>query len=56
MPRKYFLTIPMELVEGGMFDGATRLRALRSVVLPVAMPGIAATGIFSYILSWNEFL
>jgi ABC-type glycerol-3-phosphate transport system permease component len=56
MLRNYFLTIPKELEESAMVDGATRLRALRSVVLPVAMPGIAATGIFSFILSWNEFL
>ncbi len=56
MMRNYFLTIPKELDESAMVDGATRLQALRSVVLPVAMPGIAATGIFSFILSWNEFL
>ena len=54
--RNYFLTVPRELDESAMVDGATRLQALRSVVLPVAMPGIAATGIFSFILSWNEFL
>ena len=56
MMRNYFLTVPKELDESAMVDGATRLQALRSVVLPVAMPGIAATGIFSFILSWNEFL
>lgn len=56
MLRNYFLTIPRDLDESAMVDGATRLQALRSVVLPVAMPGIAATGIFSFILSWNEFL
>jgi ABC-type glycerol-3-phosphate transport system permease component len=56
MMRNYFLSIPKDLDESAMVDGATRLQALRSVVLPVAMPGIAATGIFSFILSWNEFL
>jgi ABC-type glycerol-3-phosphate transport system permease component len=56
MMRNYFLTIPKDLDESAMVDGATRLQALWSVVLPVAMPGIAATGIFSFILSWNEFL
>jgi ABC-type glycerol-3-phosphate transport system permease component len=56
MMRNYFLSIPRDLDESAMVDGATRLQALRSVVLPVAMPGIAATGIFSFILSWNEFL
>ncbi|MCA9880447.1 MAG: carbohydrate ABC transporter permease, partial [Thermomicrobiales bacterium] len=56
MMRNYFLSIPRDLDESAMVDGATRLQALWSVVLPVAMPGIAATGIFSFILSWNEFL
>ncbi len=56
MMRNYFLSVPKDLDESAMVDGATRLQALRSVVLPVAMPGIAATGIFSFILSWNEFL
>lgn len=56
MMRNYFLTIPRDLDESAMVDGATRMQALWSVVLPVAMPGIAATGIFSFILSWNEFL
>jgi ABC-type glycerol-3-phosphate transport system permease component len=56
MLRNYFLTIPKDLDESALVDGATRLQALRSVVLPVAMPGIAATGIFSFILAWNEFL
>jgi ABC-type glycerol-3-phosphate transport system permease component len=56
MMRNYFLSIPKDLDESAMVDGATRLQALWSVVLPVAMPGIAATGIFSFILSWNEFL
>lgn len=56
MLRNYFLTIPRDLDESALVDGATRLQALRSVVLPVAMPGIAATGIFSFILAWNEFL
>ena len=56
MMRNYFLSIPKDLDESAMVDGATRLQALHSVVLPVAMPGIAATGIFSFILSWNEFL
>jgi ABC-type glycerol-3-phosphate transport system permease component len=56
MLRNYFLTIPKDLDDSALVDGATRLQALRSVVLPVAMPGIAATAIFSFILSWNEFL
>jgi ABC-type glycerol-3-phosphate transport system permease component len=56
MLRNYFLTIPRDLDDAAIVDGATRLQALRTVVLPVAMPGIVATGLFSFILSWNEFL
>jgi ABC-type glycerol-3-phosphate transport system permease component len=56
MLRNYFLTIPRDLDDSALVDGASRLQALRMVVLPVAMPGIAATAIFSFILSWNEFL
>jgi ABC-type glycerol-3-phosphate transport system permease component len=54
--RNYFLTIPRDLDDSALIDGATRLQALRTVILPVAMPGIAATSLFSFILSWNEFL
>jgi ABC-type glycerol-3-phosphate transport system permease component len=56
MLRNYFLTIPRDLDDSALVDGASRLQALRMVILPVAMPGIAATAIFSFILSWNEFL
>ena len=56
MLRNYFLTVPRELEESALVDGCTRLGALWRVVLPVARPGIAATGIFSFILAWNEFL
>ena len=38
-----------------MLDGAGRLRTLRSVVLPVALPCVAATAIFSFLLAWDEF-
>jgi ABC-type glycerol-3-phosphate transport system permease component len=56
MLRNYFITIPRDLDEAASVDGATRLQALRTVVLPVAIPGIVATSLFSFILSWNEFL
>jgi ABC-type glycerol-3-phosphate transport system permease component len=56
MLRNYFLSIPRDLDDSAIVDGATRLQALRTVILPVAMPGIAATALFSFILSWNEFL
>lgn len=52
----YFRTIPRELEECAMIDGASRLRAMVSIVLPLALPGILSAGIFSFTLSWNEFL
>lgn len=52
----YFRTIPHELEECAMIDGASRLRAMWSIVMPLAIPGILSAGIFSFTLSWNEFL
>ncbi len=52
----YFRTIPRELEECAMIDGASRLRAMVSIILPLAIPGILSAGIFSFTLSWNEFL
>ncbi|WP_084469654.1 carbohydrate ABC transporter permease [Jiangella gansuensis] len=49
-------SVPVELEEAAMIDGCTRLRAVRSVVLPVAGPGIIALGLFSFLQSWNEFV
>ncbi|MCC6176504.1 MAG: carbohydrate ABC transporter permease [Chloroflexi bacterium] len=52
----YFKSIPKELEESAMIDGSSRLRALRDIVLPLAMPGILSAGIFAFTLSWNEFI
>jgi len=52
----YFKTIPRELEECAMIDGATRLQALVKIVLPLALPGILSAGIFAFTLSWNEFI
>ena len=54
--RNYFDGIPVSLEEAAMIDGCTRLEAFRRVVLPLAMPGIAVAAIFSFIISWNEFV
>lgn len=54
--RSFFLQIPKELEEAAMIDGATRLRALFRVLVPVARPGIIAVGVFAFIFSWNEYL
>ena len=52
----YFRSIPRELEESALIDGATRLRAMTQIVLPLALPGILSAGIFAFTLSWNEFI
>ncbi|MBO0660975.1 carbohydrate ABC transporter permease [Jiella sp. MQZ9-1] len=52
----YFRTIPHELDEAARMDGASRLQTLRSVVLPIASPGIAVVALFAFTHAWNEFL
>jgi multiple sugar transport system permease protein len=52
----YFKSIPYELEECALIDGATRLQILRQITLPLAVPGIISAGIFSFTLSWNEFI
>jgi multiple sugar transport system permease protein len=52
----FFKALPVELEEAAMVDGATRVQALRRVLLPLAAPGIVASAIFAFTLSWNEFL
>jgi multiple sugar transport system permease protein len=52
----FFQAIPRELEEAAMIDGCGRFSALRRVVLPLAAPGLAAVGCFSFLFSYNEFL
>ena len=54
--KAFFETIPVELEQAAMIDGASHLQALFTVVLPVALPGIIATAVFTFVLSWNEYL
>jgi ABC-type glycerol-3-phosphate transport system permease component len=54
--RSFFETIPRDLEEAAMTDGATRFGAMVRVIFPLAGPGLAATAIFSFIAAWNEFL
>ncbi len=54
--RGFFQAIPRDYEEAAMIDGASRLGAFVRVVLPQAMPGIIATGIFAFIFAWNEYL
>jgi ABC-type glycerol-3-phosphate transport system permease component len=52
----YFRQLPAELEEAAMVDGASRLRTMREVIWPLALPGLAATAILTFVYSWNEFL
>lgn len=56
MMRSYFAAIPLDLEAAAMVDGATRAQAFLLVVMPLTRPGIIATFIFTFILSWNEVL
>jgi len=52
----YFRTIPYELEECALIDGATRWQILTRIILPLAVPGLISAGIFAFTLSWNEFI
>ena len=52
----YFRSIPFELEECALIDGASRLQILTRIVLPLAGPGLISAGIFAFTLSWNEFI
>jgi multiple sugar transport system permease protein len=52
----YFRTVPKEVEECAMVDGATRVQALIRIVLPMAIPGIICAVLFAFTLSWNEFI
>lgn len=56
MMTSYFNALPRELDEAAIVDGASRLQAIRLVILPLAMPGIVTTGIYIFVTSWNEYL
>ncbi|MCA9837762.1 MAG: carbohydrate ABC transporter permease [Trueperaceae bacterium] len=52
----YFNTLPRELDEAVLIDGGSRFMALWRVLVPIALPGMVATGIYTFMLAWNEFL
>lgn len=56
MLRAYLTSIPRELEEAALVDGATRVGAMFRIILPLAAPGVAAATIFAFTLSWNEYL
>jgi len=52
----YFNTLPKELDEAVMIDGGSRFRALWQILVPLATPGLLAVGMYTFMLSWNEYL
>jgi ABC-type glycerol-3-phosphate transport system permease component len=52
----FFGQLPSDLEEAAMLDGASRLRALRDIVIPLAAPGVATAAILTFLYCWNEFL
>ena len=52
----YFRSIPYELEECALVDGASRWQILTRIMLPLAVPGLISAGIFAFTLSWNEFI
>jgi polyol transport system permease protein len=55
MTRSFFIEVPRELIESAEIDGTTLINQLRSVILPITAPGIAATALLCVIFSWNEY-
>ncbi|MEZ5776987.1 MAG: carbohydrate ABC transporter permease [Paracoccaceae bacterium] len=55
MLHSFFLSIPKDLDESALVDGCTRFQAFRMVVIPVMWPGVVTTGLFSFLLAYNDF-
>jgi sorbitol/mannitol transport system permease protein len=55
MMRSFFVEVPRELIEASEIDGTSLFNQLRSVILPIAAPGIAATALLCVIFAWNEY-
>jgi len=54
--RQYFMSIPRELDEAAMIDGAGPFRILRSIIIPQSIPAITAVSLFHFFFAWNDFL
>lgn len=55
MLRSFFMSIPRDLDESAMVDGCNRFQAFRLVIMPVMWPGVLTTGLFSFLLAYNDF-
>jgi multiple sugar transport system permease protein len=56
MLRSYFTTVPISIEEAAALDGCSRYQIVRRVVLPLAAPSVMATGLYVFMIAWNEFL
>ena len=56
MMTAYFDTLPRSLDEAARMDGASSLRILWQILLPISIPGVVSVGVYTFMLSWNEFL
>jgi multiple sugar transport system permease protein len=56
MMNGYFRSIPMEIEEAALIDGCSRVQTITRIMLPIAVPGLVTTMIYSFIAAWNEFL
>jgi multiple sugar transport system permease protein len=56
MLRGYFTTIVVDMEEAAMIDGCSRLQTIWQIVIPLSMPAIAATGLYVFMIAWNEYL
>ena len=56
MLMSYFKAIPYALEEAALIDGCTRMKSLRYIITPIALPGIAVVATFAFTMSWNEYL
>jgi multiple sugar transport system permease protein len=54
--RDFFASLPVDLEESALIDGASRFKAFRSIVLPLAAPGLIATFLFCLVFTWNDYL
>jgi alpha-1,4-digalacturonate transport system permease protein len=54
--RQFFIAIPKEIEEAALMDGASRLRILWGIFVPLSTPAIATLAIFSFLYAWNSFL
>jgi multiple sugar transport system permease protein len=56
MLTNYFRTIPSEIEQAGLIDGASRLGVIWRITLPLAIPALVSVGIYTFMIAWNEFL